>query len=396
MSITFGPGVSLGPGVQVIIPAPPRNLWAWGKNSDGQLGLGDVVNRSSPVQVGALGTWAQLGGIKKGNLTQAVKTDGTLWAWGLNSVGQLGLGDIVNRSSPVQVGILTNWDNSLTNSGGTQTVSMLKSDGTAWIAGNSSWIFNTTFGTNRSSPVQVGSDKTWAVAVVTRTLGWAGITTGGTLWSSEGDNRYGSSGQNNTANTSSPAQVGALTDWAGLYPGYYGTLARKTDGTLWSWGRGDNTASKAFLGQNNGVNRSSPTQIGSLTTWAKVFAYGMSSAAAIKIDGTLWAWGRNNFGQLGLGDVIDRSSPVQVGILTNWLSTAGKFSAGQTEFAVNGNGSLWAWGRNYWGTLGNNNGSSGPPNYTYISRSSPMQVGLLTTWTSVWTNYNAVIAIAGH
>ena len=87
-------------------------FYSWGVNADGQLGLGNTTSRSSPVQVGALTNWSRV--IAGYNHSLAVKTDGTLWSWGLNArlsggTGQLGLGDIVHRSSPVQVGALTNW-----------------------------------------------------------------------------------------------------------------------------------------------------------------------------------------------------------------------------------------------------------------------------------------------
>ena len=90
-------------------------IWAWGYNQKGQLGLGDAVYRSSPVQVGTLATWRTLSAA--GHNALAVKTDGTLWTWGENGAGYLGLSDIVNRSSPVQVGTLATW---LLASGGKQ------------------------------------------------------------------------------------------------------------------------------------------------------------------------------------------------------------------------------------------------------------------------------------
>ncbi len=81
-------------------------LYAWGDNTDGRLGVGDVATRSSPVQVGALATWTSAVGAQA---ILAIKPDGTIWSWGLNDVGQLGLGDVASRSSPVQVGALTTW-----------------------------------------------------------------------------------------------------------------------------------------------------------------------------------------------------------------------------------------------------------------------------------------------
>jgi alpha-tubulin suppressor-like RCC1 family protein len=84
-------------------------LWTWGNNTFGQLGLGDLTHRSSPTQVGTLSNWSK---ISCGQFhTAAVKTDGTLWTWGLNAQGRLGLLDTTNRSSPMQVGTLSNWSN---------------------------------------------------------------------------------------------------------------------------------------------------------------------------------------------------------------------------------------------------------------------------------------------
>jgi alpha-tubulin suppressor-like RCC1 family protein len=387
MTIIFGPGVSLGAGVQALAE-PPTYLWAWGYNINGDLGLGNTANRSSPVQVGALGTWSQVSKGYNANGVQAVKTDGTLWAWGSNNQGQLGLGDADSRSSPVQVGALTNWAGSLTSAfswGG--ATNFLKSNGTAWMCGYLNGVFNYPAYTNRSSPVQVGSDKTWSMVGSGSNKSWFGVTTGGQLWSSAALNNDGFSGQGNTTNTSSPAQVGALTDWAGVYPAYRACIARKTDGTIWSWGKAYPASYTAFLGQNNATARSSPTQIGSLTAWAGIACPRKYVVAAVKTDGTMWTWGLNSSGQLGLGDTINRSSPVQVGALTNW--TTSKIIAGSA--AIKTDGSLWTWGNGGSGQLANGLAYP-PPNL----RSSPVQVGSLTTWTGIGARGAARFAIASH
>lgn len=83
-----------------------ETLWGWRSNNSGQLGLGNTVDKSSPVQIGSLTNWKY---IKGGVDSLAIKTDGTLWSWGWNLYGKLGLMDTINRSSPVQVGSLTNW-----------------------------------------------------------------------------------------------------------------------------------------------------------------------------------------------------------------------------------------------------------------------------------------------
>ena len=181
-----------------------------------------------------------------------------------------------------------------------------------------------------------------------------------------GRNQVGQLGQNDVVYRSSPVQVGALTTWSNISTGYNSCLATKTDGTLWAWG--DNTYGQ--LGDNTIVNRSSPVQIGALTTWSNI-STNFSACLAAKTDGTLWSWGLNSYGQLGQNDRVYRSSPVQVGSLTTWLNIS---VGSSTCLATKTDGGLWAWGYNGFGTLGDN---------TVINRSSPVQVGALTTWSKI-------------
>ena len=118
-------------------------------------------------------------------------------------------------------------------------------------------------------------------------------------------------------------------------------------GGLWSWGR--NQSGQLGLGDTgDATSRSSPTQVGSLTNWKKISA-GYIHSLAIKTDGSLWACGTNSNGGLGQGDITHRSSPVQVGSLTDWQSiSAGQFHS----IAVKTDGTLWAWGSNFFGQLG--------------------------------------------
>jgi alpha-tubulin suppressor-like RCC1 family protein len=291
-----------------------NRLYAWGYNSLGNLGLTDTASRSSPAQVGALTNWSHISG---GRFTSgAIKTDGTLWGWGLNTSGEVGDNTTVNKSSPVQIGSLTNW--SLVAPGYTVTFA-IKTDGTLW-----SWGANQ-FGQlglnnriNRSSPVQIGSGTNWAFVSASRGGGHA-ITTSGELyvW---GLNNFGQLGQNDTVARSSPVQIGALTNWSeigGNFSGSYTvTGAVKTDGTMWSWGNPGNYLS---LGHNDMVARSSPVQIGALTTWSQIMV-GQLSFHAIKTDGTLWGWGYEGRGQVGDNTAVRRSSPVQVGSDTTWTA----------------------------------------------------------------------------
>ena len=126
-------------------------------------------------------------------------------------------------------------------------------------------------------------------------------------------------GVNPGTSFSSPIQIGALTNWARVDVGGGHTGAVKTDGTLWTWGDNDD----GQLGQNISrlTDRSSPVQVGSGTNWYKVSA-GTSHTLATKTDGTLWGWGNNGNGQLGQNNTIRRSSPVQVGAETYWQNPA--------------------------------------------------------------------------
>ena len=348
-------------------------LWEWGRNYAGGLGLNDQTHRSSPVQVGALNNWKQISGGNDGFI--AIKTNGTLFTWGLNwFYGHLGLGDVNHRSSPVQVGALTNWK--LVASGWYHTAA-IKNDGTLWM-----WGANT-YGqlglldiTHRSSPVQVGALTTWRQAGLGLQI-TAAIKTDGTLWTWGFNNAtFGQLGLGDVVHRSSPVQVGALTNWKQVAGGNGWFAAIKTDGTLWTWGYNNN----GQLGLSDITHRSSPVQVGALTNWRQVVAAGLTTNA-IKTDGTLWTWGHNSYGALGLGDVDHRSSPVQVGALTNWKQVAG----GQyINGAIKTDSTLWTWGHNGYGQLG-----LGDLNH----QSSPIQVGALTTWKQVASTTSSVASI---
>ena len=287
-----------------------------------------------------------------------------LYAWGRNGDGQLGQNNVIYRSSPVQIGALTTW--SLVSAGDSFVIAT-RTDGTIWgVGANNSGQLGDSTVTSKSSPVQIGALTNWSLPNAGNTQSFA-VKTDGTLWA-WGNNGDGQLGQNNRVYRSSPVQIGADTNWSVISSGFNTAVAIKTTGTIWSWGRNN----QGQLGQNDRVYRSSPVQIGASTDWSKVdvSVNGGVSVVAVKTGGTLWAWGDNSFGQLGQSDKVARSSPTQIGALTNWTNA----SVEGAIIAVKTDGTLWTWGRNDYGQLGQNSAAY---------RSSPTQIGALTTWLNV-------------
>ena len=344
-------------------------LYAWGDNSNGTYGNGTTLTRSSPIQIASTTQWSKIASTPQSVL--AIKSsNNTLWTWGGNGQGQLGSGTTVIRSSPVQVGTLSNWK-SIT--GGVYNVSSIKTDGTLWTWGyNSNGQLGSGTTVSRSSPVQVGTLTNWNL-VASSYYNVIAIKTDGTLWM-WGSNFYGNLGLGNTIDRSSPVQVGTLTNWKIVSGGAYATSAIKTDGTLWTWGA-------YLLIQGTPTYYSSPVQVGTLSNW-KYLASHRDGGFATKTDGTLWAWGHNNLGQLGDGTTIDRSSPVQIGSLTNWKTVVSSYNS-YNCFAIKTDGTLWAWGNNGGGYFGN--GST-------INASSPVQIGTLSNWISLDVSSTTIVA----
>ena len=345
-------------------------LFAWGANNYGQLGVGDTAARSSPTQVGTSVNWSVVTGCNPNVF--GIQSDGSLWSWGYNLTGELGQDDVnVTRQTPTRVGNLTTWSKVAAGNSDANTshVFAIQTNGTLWSWGTDSYgeLGQTTRFLHRSSPTQVGSGTTWKEISAGYRNGF-GILTNGTLWS-WGFWAWGVNTGGAIVHRSSPTQVGTLSDWSKISASDAAplVLAIKTTGTLWAWGVNTGGA----LGLNNIVHRSSPVQVGTLTGWQSVTCE-YYTVAAVKTNGTLWAWGRNNYGQLGLNDTADRSSPTQVGLLTDWKEVN---SGTQASAGIKTNGTLWAWGRNNYGAIGNNEPT--------VDRSSPIQVGSSTSWTSI-------------
>ena len=329
---------------------PKRELYTWGRNVNGQLGNGTTTDRSSPGTVAGGGTtWCAIAvGYAH---TVAIKTDGTLWTWGCNGYGRLGDGTTTARSSPGTVaGGGTTW--CATSAGGNHTAA-IKTDGTLWTWGvNSNGQLGNGTTSNRSSPGTVaGGGTTWCV-VSAGNAHTAAVKTDGTLWT-WGRNGYGQLGDGTTTDRSSPGTVaGGGSSWCAIAGGFNHRAAIKTDGTLWTWG----CNGSGRLGDGTITNRSSPgTVAGGGTSWCSVAAAG-SHTAAVKTDGTLWTLGGNGNGQLGDGTTSNRSSPGTVaGGGTTWCVVAGGYFY---TAAVKTDGTLWTWGYNASGQLGSGSTTS--------------------------------------
>ena len=332
-------------------------MWVWGNNGNAQLGVNDggaALYRRTPVTTLTGGTnWKQAATGMCIYHTSAIKTDGTLWTWGLNGSGQLGINTANNNiCTPVTTfagGI--NWKQV---TGGLQFTAAIKTDGTLWT-----WGLNEfgQLGVNninmRCTPVTTFAGGANWKQVVCGFQHTAAIKTDGTLWT-WGRNAYGQLGVNDagaTFNRTTPVTTFAGgTNWKQVSCGAFHTSAIKTDGTLWVWGRNDYVS----LGDNTTTQRNIPvTTFAGGTNWKQVSCGGYHMSA-IKTDGTLWTWGYNGKGELGVNDAgatLNRTTPVTTFVGgTNWKNV----TSGYNTSAVKTDGTLWTWGLNSYGQLGVN------------------------------------------
>lgn len=361
------------------------SVWTWGNNFYGQLGLGTFADKSYPVPLHSSTGWQlidagafhtvgvqgddtlQVWGVPQlmddtfwPNLSSfefeyvnetpspldttsiwksfstgsehslAVKSDGTLWAWGDNQFSQLGTPTLSFTQTPVRIGTGIDWTK--VSAGGFLSRA-IRTDGTLW-----EW------GIAVNTPSRVGTGTTWDVvsAGLNHTLAQRDD---GSLYA-WGGNGNGQLGTPLLSTASTPVRIGTGSDWAAISAGIRYSLAVRSDGSLWSWGENINgqLGNGTFYGIHN-----KPAMVGSGLDWSDAAA-GTHHSAAIKTDGSLWTWGANGFGQLGDGILPDASNvPGPVGTATNWQSI--DLGWGHTV-ALKEDGSLWVWGYNGFGQLG--------------------------------------------
>ena len=325
------------------------SLWGWGYNGNGAL---DVVSTTNPGYYEQLPVLMGEGSdswiyIKNGGFNSfAIKTNGTLWATGYNYYGMLGVGSSTNSIfSLTQVGTATNH---IAVDGYDEHSLALRSDGTLWAWGRNDYnqLGQGTTSADVLSPIQVGAGTEWAKIAVSGTGGSFAIKTNGTLYCWGKSCSSSLTGSNTITSRPFPFQIGTANDWLFVEPGYCHVLALKTDNTLWAWG--NRTYGQLGIPGITAIQSQTPKQVGT-ATWQSI-ATANHCSFGVQTNGTLWVWGENTSGELGLNDTTNRNAPTQMGTDTNWVSVI----AGEDHtIAIKNDGTLWGWGRNYFGAAGN-------------------------------------------
>jgi alpha-tubulin suppressor-like RCC1 family protein len=326
---------------------------AWGDDLEGQIGdTGPWSSRPVPVEVHGLAAAILVAG--GANSSFALRRDGTVWAWGDDSQGELADEQFTARQTPGLVPKLTDVRDI---AAGAFSVYAIRDDGTAWAWGDNSFG---QLGTGSDEPVSTVPREiarlTDVVAIAAGTSNGYALLHDGTVWTwgddslkQLGDSGCGSSptGHRGPCRVSSvPHQVPSLTKVVAIAAGGDSGYALRRDGTVWAWG--DNEFGELGNGMRS-LDEGAPVRVKGLHHVVAIVA-GSCSAYALLKNGTVWAWGRGNYGQLGNGSTSDRSIPVPVKGLTGVRQLVG---GGDMAFALERNRSTWSWGANMLGQLGN-------------------------------------------
>lgn len=366
------------------VPAGPKlggTLWAWGSNATRpSLGLGDSTNRSTPVQVGVFDDWIYT---RAGtNSACAIRASGALYGWGYNGFYQLGLTDNSDRNVPTLIDVgpwqivsMGNYHCNGIKRDGTLWGWGTSSGESKGAVGHGSLVTQTT-------PVQIaaGLGKTW-VDVTCGSHHSLAVASDGTLWG-WGSNWYSSDkkgqlGQGGTPPDNDyrdvPTQIGSATDWATVTAGMVSSGALKTDGTLWTWGGNH----RGILGRSTTPNSwdATPTQVGSATDWTCAQMHS-DMVIAVRAGGQFWRVGNNERKQVcnadaGIGGNIAPDF-LRYGTDSDWWTTNDWGFYHGTLMKVDG--SLWSWGANEFGQRGDGTTGNGVFGDTTADNHVPYQV----------------------
>ncbi|WP_107039611.1 T9SS type A sorting domain-containing protein [Brumimicrobium mesophilum] len=332
-TLTFG-------GMHTLGQKSDGTLWGWGAAAYGNLETITIVE-PNPIQVGTETDWDV---VKAGKLNTFAIKDGTLWGAGSNQYGSLGVNSATQQfHSFQQVGTATNWMDVYPNSDFTLAI---KTDGTLWAWGRNDYnqMGNSPNTADQLFPIQIGSDTDWVSAAGFHRTSFA-LKSNGTIWGWGSNISSVIEASSSTNLVLEPTQIGTTTDWVKMSIGLQHVLAQKSDGTLWSWGGG------AGLGVGGSPTETNTPQQISTDKWSW-FSAGGNTSYAIKEDGTLWVWGINSFGRLGDGTDINRFVPYQIGTENNWETVNAGFA--NAIMATKSDGTIWYWGgRNQYGEYGN-------------------------------------------
>ncbi|HAN10287.1 MAG TPA: hypothetical protein DCP90_06720 [Clostridiales bacterium] len=363
--------VSAGAGHTVALKSD-GTVWTWGSNNYGQLGVatnsGTPNPNTTPTQVIGLAGTTQISA--GGSHTIALKSDGTVWTWGRNYNGQLGIeinnGTTDPNPTPTQVTGLTGV--AKVSAGENHTV-VLMSDGTVKTWGSNQYgqlgnATNSGTSTANVTPLVV-ADLTEVTQISAGGNHTVVYKSNGEVWT-WGRNIYGQLGNstNNGTNNpnSTPTQVAGLTGVAQISAGGSHTVALKGNGTVWTWGR--NLFGELGIETNSGTNNPNPTpaQAAVLAGISHISAGG-SHTVALKSDGTVWTCGWNSCGQLGKATNSGTNNPNPTPTQVTGLTGVSQVSAGQQHTVIQKNDkTVYGWGRNYFGEIGTttNNGTNNP------------------------------------
>ncbi|MCR8630375.1 InlB B-repeat-containing protein [Paenibacillus sp. N5-1-1-5] len=276
-------------------------VMGWGANGNGQLGDGTTTDRLSPVQVSALSNIKAISGGTSYH-TLALDGNGNVWAWGRNDNGDLGDGTTIQRNTPVQVNTLSNVK--AIAAGGYFSLA-LKEDGTVWSWGwNGAGQLGNGTTNQRILPEQVpGLSHITAIAAGGNHS--LALDANGRIWA-WGENRYGALGDGTTTNRTAPVLVSGLTNATTIAGGNYHSLALDADGQVYAWGYN----SYGQLGDGTTTQRNIPVLVPDLSKMTAIAGGGFHSFA-MRSDGMVWSWGYNADGELGDNTAISRSLPVK-------------------------------------------------------------------------------------